>query len=68
MIQKTLGPEVKIFDGGAGTAREMKRRLKEAALLNDSVSKGKVVFGNSLQDDRKLELAKKLFEMKTGEA
>lgn len=64
MIQKTLGKEVRIFDGGAGTAREMKRRLKEASLLTDRTEKGEVIFCNSLEDDRKLALAKRLFEMK----
>ena len=68
MIQKTLGSEVQIFDGGAGTAREMKRRLREAGLLNDAETKGTVTFCNSLEDDRKLVLAKKLFEMKSEEA
>lgn len=64
MIQKALGSEVKIFDGGAGTAREMKRRLLEAGLLNDSLCQGEVVFFNSLEDGRKRTLAKALFEMK----
>lgn len=67
MIQKTLGSDVQIFDGGAGTAREMKRRLQEANLLNDSGTKGEVIFRNSLKDERKLALAKMLFEMKAGD-
>lgn len=63
MIQKTLGNEVLVFDGGAGTAREMKRRLEEAGLLNSSQSQGNVEFCNSLNDEKKQELARKLFEL-----
>ena len=35
LIQEILGENVMIFDGGEGTAREMKRRLAESVLLND---------------------------------
>lgn len=63
MIQYTLGKGVKIFDGGEGTAREMKRRLKEADLLNDKTEAGTIVFRNSLSDSDKISLCKKLFEL-----
>ena len=32
-IRNVLGPEVQLLEGGAGTARETKRRLKDAGLL-----------------------------------
>lgn len=60
MIQRTLGDGVKIFDGGEGTAREMKRRLKEAGLLNDKKEKGTIEFRNSLPESDKIALCKKL--------
>lgn len=61
MIQKTLGDEVQLFDGGAGTAREMKRRLMEAGLLNEREQGGQIEFRNSLPDVQKIDLCKKLF-------
>lgn len=63
LIQEILGPHVVVFDGGEGTAREMKRRLNEADLLNPSVEQGKVVFQNSLQDENKIELCQKLLNL-----
>lgn len=63
MIQEILGNDVVIFDGGEGTAREMKRRLKEADLLNPSEEQGVIVFQNSLQDEKKLQLCEKLLQL-----
>lgn len=62
-IKEVLGPDVLVFDGGEGTAREMRRRLAEADLLNQSEEKGKVDFQNSLGDEKKIELCKFLFSM-----
>lgn len=47
-IQRVLGEHVLIFDGGAGTARETQRRLKEYGLLNTSDERGSVILQNSL--------------------
>lgn len=66
-IAEVLGQQVQIFDGGAGTAREMKRRLQEAKLLSDHTTQGSVLFENSLQGDmrlKKMELCRRLYEMK----
>ena len=38
-IEKVVGQDVDIIDGGLGTAREIDRRLKEKDLLNDSKRK-----------------------------
>ena len=62
-IQQVLGENVKIFDGGEGTAREMKRRLQEKDLLCGRQKRGQVVFENSLTDDSKIELCKKLLNI-----
>ena len=62
-IQQVLGENVKIFDGGEGTAREMKRRLQEKDLLCSRQKRGQVVFENSLTDDSKIELCKKLLNI-----
>ena len=62
-IQQVLGDKVKIFDGGEGTAREMKRRLAEKDLLSMRQEKGDILFENSLTDDKKIELCKYLLNI-----
>lgn len=62
VIQKVAGNQVMIFDGGEGTAREMKRRLLEAGLLNNSKKKGSVKFINSLNTKEELKLCQLLLE------
>ena len=67
MISQTLGDEVLVFDGGAGTAREMKRRLNEKNLLSSGKSKGTVKFENSLEGEQniqKIKLCEQLFTEK----
>lgn len=64
MIQQVLGENVRVFDGGNGTAREMKRRLLEKGLLNDKMQQGKVEFQNSLTGEAheaKIKLCETLF-------
>ena len=41
-IIKALGDDVRVFDGGYGTARQTARRLEEAGLLNKSEKKGRI--------------------------
>lgn len=62
-ISQVLGPGVKIFDGGEGTAREMRRRLDKAGLLTDKTAGGNVVFENSSDDKNKIDLCNKLLNM-----
>lgn len=56
-IQKVLGGQVKLFDGGEGTARETKRKLEAFGMLNPSTEKGSVIFQNSLAGNEILELS-----------
>ena len=63
-IQKSLGSGVAVFDGGAGTARETLRKLKEYQILSDSTEQGTVVFENSTGDERMIELSRYLLERK----
>ncbi len=63
MIQDILGENVAVFDGGEGTAREMKRRLGEANLLRNREEKGQVTFLNSLENQEKIELCKWLLAL-----
>ena len=43
-ISQVLGPGVRVFDGGEGTAREMRRRIDVAGLLTDKTTRGEVIF------------------------
>lgn len=61
-IKEILGDEVTIFDGGAGTAREMKRRLAAEQLLTERQEKGKVIFTNSKDSQEKQKLCHFLME------
>jgi len=63
LIQEILGPHVEVYDGGEGTAREMRRRLTEADLLNPSEKEGTVDFQNSLEDKNKVELCEWLLNL-----
>lgn len=62
MIQTIVGDSVTIFDGGEGTAREMRRRLAAADLLNPSKEQGWVKFENSLATMEELALCRRLLE------
>lgn len=70
MIQKVLGKQAVLFDGGAGTARETKRQLEIRGFLNPSEEPGKVVFKNSAKEDRLLKLCEELlkFEVKSSKS
>ena len=64
LIQEVLGDGVRVFDGGPGTAREMKRRLAEKGLLEESDKTGSVEFQNSLEGtahEDKITLCETLF-------
>lgn len=61
MIQEIVGSQVTIYDGGPGTAREMKRRLQEKDLLNLQAGAGTVQFYNSRNTQEEIALCKTLF-------
>ncbi len=48
-IARVLGPEVTLLEGGGGTARETKRRLLEAGLLENGA--GEITILNSARDE-----------------
>ncbi|MDO5145476.1 MAG: glutamate racemase [Eubacteriales bacterium] len=60
-IRTIVGPNVKLFDGSFGTARELKRRIAEANLKREDGHRGAVTFMNSSEDRSKLELSRFLF-------
>lgn len=57
---RRLLPDVKIYDGGEGTAKQVKRLLLLDKLLNTSGKKGSVVFENTLFDENINSLAREL--------
>ena len=61
-ISRILGEEVKLLDGGDGTARETKRRLEAAGLLEEA--EGEVTIINSAPDPHMIEISQKLLYRK----
>lgn len=62
-LELIVDSSVRFFDGGEGTAREMRRRLKESNLLTDSDSVGEVKFITSCNQQEKLELCHRLLNL-----
>lgn len=63
-IEKVLGSGPEIFDGGPGTAREMKRRIEEAGLARHDPSYiGSVTLRNSNPTPEKMTLSRKLLAL-----
>lgn len=58
-IQRILGDEVLVFEGGKGAARHCKRLLENLDLLADEDQDGRIQFMNS--DPDKIELCKRMF-------
>ena len=61
-IAKIVGDNVAIIDGGEGTAREIKRRLKEKDLLTDREEVGSITIYNSLDEQSVIDLSLKLIQ------
>ena len=59
-MEAVLGEGVDILDGGPGTARETKRRLEQAGLLNDGP--GSLTVENSSGDEEKIRLTLELLK------
>ncbi len=62
-IQKILGADTAVFDGGAGTAKETRRRLMGLNLLRDRHSPGHVTFFNSQKTESMYALCEKLLNL-----
>ncbi len=61
-IQKVLGDQVKIYDGAAGTARELHRRIIKFGVEREDHNRvGTVEFRNSAPTNEKMALCEKLF-------
>lgn len=58
-IQKILGDEVLVFEGGRGAARQCRRLLEQRNLLSSSDKEGMITFENS--DENKIEQSIRMF-------
>lgn len=61
-VSEVLGSDVMIYDGGAGTARELKRRIEVAGLAAPTDAEGSVEIENSdpQEGEKRIELCRKL--------
>lgn len=62
-IVSIIGDEIPIIDGSDGTARELKRRLKESNILRSSDQKGYVKIFNSKDNSNLIDLSYKLLDL-----
>ena len=63
VLAKIFGENTSIIDGGMGTVKELKRRLMNEDLLNDSDNDGNIEIINSSNQDRVIELSYNLLEI-----
>ena len=63
-IAEVLGKDVRFFDGGAGTARQLRARLADAGLLSERDRPGRVTFASSLDTPEELALYQRFFSLK----
>ena len=61
-IRQIMGKDIPLFDGGAGTARELKRRLEAGELLSGSSVPGEIVFSSSIDAEDELNTYRWLYE------
>lgn len=61
---KDIVGDVPFFDGGAGTARELRRRLKEKNALAEEKGPGEIIFMSSRETEEELELYKWFYKQK----
>lgn len=62
-IRAVLGEDVTLFDPAPGIARQAKRRLAAAGLLNPQAGEGEIRWENSSADPSMIELGKRLLFM-----
>lgn len=61
-LEKIVGTDIHIIDGGLGTAKELRRRLEEKHLLSESKIKGRVEIINSSYKKEIIELSYRLLK------
>ncbi|WP_032123515.1 glutamate racemase [Clostridium amazonitimonense] len=62
-IISIFGTDIPVIDGSKGTAKELKRRLTEKHMVNDSGKKGRVEILNSSEESGIIDLSYRLLEI-----
>ena len=63
LVASALGEGVRFFDGGAGTARQLRKRLEAEGLLAERDRPGRVEFASSLDTPEELALYERFFSL-----
>ena len=63
-LSNVVGHDIPLIDGGLGTSHELKRKLKEKGLLNDSKEKGDIIIYNSINDNKIIDFCYNLINVK----
>jgi glutamate racemase len=63
-LSNVIGENVPLIDGGLGTAQELKRKLIEKGLLNNSTEKGNIIIYNSINDNKIIDFCYNLINVK----
>jgi glutamate racemase len=64
-LASVVGSDIPLIDGGIGTAQELKRKLIEKDLLNDSKENGDIVIYNSINDNKIIDFCYNLINIET---
>lgn len=57
-LKEIVGQNIELLDGGIGTSKQLKHKLKEKNLLNDSIYKGHIEILNSNDCENTIKLSK----------
>ncbi len=63
-LSNIVGDNIPLIDGGLGTAQELKRKLIEKDLLNESKEKGEIIIYNSIKDNKIIDFCYNLINVK----
>lgn len=63
IIKKVVGDDIPVIHGGEGTAKQLQRLLKENDIQTKNNEKGIVEVYNSLEDEKIIDLSKKLLDL-----
>ena len=62
-LYNVVGQDIPLIDGGFGTAQELKRKMIEKSILNDSKEKGNIVIYNSTDDSKTIDFCYNLINV-----
>lgn len=62
-LSNIVGQDIPLIDGGLGTAQELRRKLMEKSILNDSKEKGNILIYNSTEDSKTIDFCYNLINI-----